>query len=82
MPHPQAGERQEHSLHSSSSSSRWACHPMRMPPRLSLLVQPLVNPRTDNKYYVTSNNVYSYSAMLRNVPIRTINAPSRRIVRG
>jgi hypothetical protein len=53
-----------------------------MPPRLSLLVQPLVNPRTDNKYYVTSNNVYSYSAMLRNVPIRTINAPSRRIVRG
>lgn len=81
MPHPQAGERQEHSLHSSSSSSsRWARHPMRM--RLTLLVQPLVNPRTDNKYYVTSNNVYSYSAMLRNVPIRTINAPSRRIVRG
>ena len=76
MPHPQVRERC-HPLH-----SIWARHWIPTPPLLMLVVQPLVNPRTVNKYYVTSNNVFSYSAMLRNVLIRTINAPSRRIVLG
>jgi hypothetical protein len=47
-----------------------------------LLQQPLVNPRTVNRYYVISNNVFFYSAMLRSVLIRTINVPSLRIVPG
>lgn len=77
MPHPQAGER-----YPSLLSSSWAPHPKLIHPLLMLLQQPLVNPRTVNRYYVISNNVFFYSAMLRSVLIRTINVPSLRIVPG